>query len=269
MKKRQSSPLKYHGGKHYLAEWIIGQFPSHVHYVEPYFGSGAVLFRKPYVGVSEVINDIDRRLMTFWRVLQDRRLFQAFVRRTEATPFSQAVFEEARTAQTDDPVDVALDVFIQARQSRQGLGKDFATLSRNRTRRGMNEQASAWLTAVKGLPEAHERLNRVVILQGDALEVIRQQDGPNTLFYLDPPYVGETRVVKNSYRYEVDTSHHKSLLELLARIDGSFALSGYDSPMYQKAASQHGWSCVRRNIDCKAGGTSKKSKRIECLWMNY
>jgi DNA adenine methylase len=32
-----------------------------------------------------------------------------------------------------------------------------------------------------------------VILNQPAIEVIRQQDGEATLFYLDPPYLHETR----------------------------------------------------------------------------
>jgi DNA adenine methylase len=69
----------------------------------------------------------------------------------------------------------------------------FATLSRTRTRRGMNEQASAWITAVDGLAAVHARLRRVAVLNRDALHVIRQHDGPDTLFYCDPPYLPRTR----------------------------------------------------------------------------
>ena len=62
-------------------------------------------------------------------------------------------------------------------------------MSRNRTRRQMNEQASAWLTCVEGLPAVHARLKRVVVLNQPALEVIKREDGEKTLFYLDPPYL--------------------------------------------------------------------------------
>src|SRR5207249_7948232 len=84
----------------------------------------------------------------------------------------------------------AAGFFVVCRQSLAGRMKGFASLSRNRTRRRMNEQASAWITAVEGLPAVHERLRRVVILCRPAVEVLRSQDGPGTLFYLDPPYLG-------------------------------------------------------------------------------
>ena len=67
----------------------------------------------------------------------------------------------------------------------------------------MNEQASAWLAAVAGLSEVHARLSRVVILNRDALNVIRKQDGPDTLFYLDPPYLTETRTAPDVFAHEM------------------------------------------------------------------
>ena len=39
-------PLKWHGGKYYLASKIVRLMPAHLHYVEPFFGGGAVLFAR-------------------------------------------------------------------------------------------------------------------------------------------------------------------------------------------------------------------------------
>ena len=83
-------PIKYHGGKHYLAKRIIGLMPEHIHYVEPYFGGGAVLLAKNPEGVSEVVNDIWGSLTNFWRVLQDPKPFKLFQRRIEATPLAES-----------------------------------------------------------------------------------------------------------------------------------------------------------------------------------
>ena len=81
-----TKPHKWHGGKHYLAKRIIELMPRHTHYVEPYFGGGAVLFRKPFDDYSEVVNDMDGDLVNFWRVLQDPDSFDESYRRIEATP---------------------------------------------------------------------------------------------------------------------------------------------------------------------------------------
>lgn len=192
---RVPAPLKWHGGKWYLAPKIVAMMPKHTHYVEPYAGGLSVLLAKDPTGVSEVVNDIHKELSNFWRVLQDVHLFAGMRRRLQAMPFSEV--EWSRTCEYDPERTTVQDraalFFVKCRQSLAGRMDTFAPLSRNRTRRGMNEQASAWLTAVEGLPQVHERLKRVVVLNREAENVISEQDGPNTLFYLDPPYLHETR----------------------------------------------------------------------------
>lgn len=263
---------EWHGGKHYLAKRIIELFPPHVHYVEPFFGGGSVLFAKPdewIKGHSEVVNDIYGDLVLFWKVLQSPGLFDEFTRLVAMTPFSSAAFEETKKTQPQDNVRAAANFFIRYRQSRQGLGKDFATMSRSRTRRGMNEQVSSWLSAVEGLPEAHERLKRVVIFSKDALRLIEQEDSPDTFFYLDPPYLKETRVAKDSYVHEMTTMDHGNMLDLLGSLNGRFLLSGYYHWAYADAAERYGWNRVGIEIDNKASGKRVKPKKTECLWMNY
>ena len=245
--QRQSQlvqPLKWHGGKHYQAKRIVDLMPPHLHYVEPYFGGGAVLFaRDPdrdwyqgaddwtgkshQRGCSEIINDINGDLANFFKVLKSEVLFQELQRQIDVTPFSMQIFLEAKATMSDGtPVDRAYKFFICNRQSRQGLGKDFATLSRNRTRGRMNEQTSAYLGAIEGLAAIHERLKSVVILCGPALDVISQQDGLKTLFYLDPPYLHETRVTTADYAYEMTRRDHAELLDLIKTCKGKVMLSG-------------------------------------------
>lgn len=266
-----NQPINRHGGKHYLAKRIIALMPPHLHYVEPYFGGGSVLLQKDPEGVSEVVNDIDRSLTQFWRVLSTPRWFAEFLRIVQAIPFSQIEWEDAWAAMNlvEHPVTIAALFFIRVRQSRQGLMKDFATLSRNRTRRGMNEQVSSWLTAIDGLPDVHARLKRVVILNDDAIKVIQQQDGPNTLFYIDPPYLHETRVTTSDYAHEMSGDQHAILLAKLSGIKGKFILSGYPSTFYMSYAATQGWQRVDIKIDNKASSKKVKEIKTECLWMNY
>src|SRR4051794_26438067 len=132
-----ASPLKYHGGKSYLAPWIVSHMPPHTQYVEPYFGGGSVLFGKSCEGVSEVVNDIDRNLTNFFDVLANPKLFERFCRRIALQPFSQPLWERSRSLLENGEgtqVQRAAAFFILNRQSRAGQMKDFATLSRTRTR---------------------------------------------------------------------------------------------------------------------------------------
>ncbi len=287
-----TQPLKWHGGKYYLRNWIIGLMPPHLHYVEPFFGGGGVLLardtRRDWMacgdkkmtaaeqGCSEVVNDLHGELINFWRVLQDPEHFETFRRRIEMTPFSEAEFDQAlehSQQQGPDgdvsPIERAVQFFILARQSRQGLMKDFATLSRNRTRGRINEQASAWLGVVNGLADVHQRLKGVVILNQNATDVIRKQDGLKTLFYCDPPYVHESRSTTGEYAFEMTEADHEKLLATLAAIQGKFMLSGYPSELYSSWERKQNWNRHDFLIDNKAASGSVKEKKTECLWCNF
>lgn len=263
---RLVQPLKWHGGKHYLASKIIDLMPQHIHYVEAFFGGGSVLLKKSPEGVSEVVNDLHRELTTFWRVLQDEGAFAKFSRIVEAMPFSQVEWNDSH-ADAADPVRQAVNFFVRCRQSRAGKFDSFATLSRNRTRRRMNEQASSWMSAIEGLPDVAARLKRVVVLADDAVKVIRSQDGPNTLFYLDPPYVHETRVTTADYEHEMSTEQHVELLDAIDACRGKVLLSGYPSELYQSRLKD--WNYIDIEIDNKASSAKQKPRMIERIWMNY
>lgn len=268
--------IKWHGGKAYLASKIRALFPPHVHYVEPYAGGLSVLLAGDGEGVSEVVSDLHYGLTLFWRVLQQPELFSKFQRVIEAMPFSESEFDLAlaqpgsRKDSDDYRVERAVKFFIRCRQSLAGRMKAFAPLSRSRTRRGMNEQAAAWITAVDGLPEIHARLRRVVILNRPAIEVIRQQDGPDTLFYLDPPYLHETRTTTKEYgELEMTAEQHGEMLAALSIIKGKFCLSGYESGMYQRCAALNGWRCRRFTLPNNAASGKTKRVMTECVWCNF
>jgi DNA adenine methylase len=276
----KNNPLKWHGGKSYLAPWIISHFPPHTHYVEPYFGGGAVLLAKPQEwieGHSEAVNDINGELINFWNVLRCPTELELLKRFIEATPFCESIFDtqcginkKHELALPNTPVERAWRFFVLNRQSRQGLMKDFATMSRTRTRRGMNEQVSSWLTAIEGLPETHERLKRVVIFNKTAVEIISQEDSEETFFYLDPPYLHGTRTTKKEYgANEMSDDDHARLLAELLTSRGKFILSGYPSEMYNKAAQIGDWRRVEKKIDNKASAKKIKDTKTECLWLNF
>src|SRR5262245_37755494 len=174
--RRTDPPLKWHGGKWYLASKILSLARPHLHYGEPFAGGLQVLLAKNPWGISEVVNDLHGELSNFWRVLQRDDLFHKFHRVVQAKPFSEAEFRESAARQGQgDAVERAVSFFITCRQSLAGRMNNFTGITKTRTRRGMNNEVSAWLSAVAGLPTVHSRLRRVLILNRDALDVLRQQ----------------------------------------------------------------------------------------------
>lgn len=277
--------------------------PPHLHYAEVYGGGLQVLFahdpnrdwliddewklkngEEPpaYLrGCSEVVNDVDGSLMNFWRVLAMPGWFEQFQRTVEAVPFSEyhhngAVAEMWPYHDNIDSisgicfvVQQAVSFFVMTRQSLAGRQINFAPVSKTRTRRGMNEQASAWLSVVDGLPEVHERLRRVLMFSEDGIKFIRKQDGLRTLFYCDPPYLADTRTADEVYEHEMTIWQHRQLLDVLSAIEGRFILSGYRNGLYDNYAEKFGWRRLDFDLPNNAAGGKTKRRMTECVWMNY
>lgn len=267
---KPTPPLKWHGGKYYLASKIVAMMPPHQQYVEPFFGGGSVLLAKDPHNVGEVVNDLNGHLTNFWRVLQDEALFSQFSRIIQTIPFSETEWRDAhaRLEKTEDPLQRAVAFYIECRQSHSGRRVGFAAMTKSRLRQGMNEQAAAWMSAVDGLPAVHARLRRVAILNRDALKVIRQFDTPNTLFYLDPPYLHSTR--STTYEYgdqEMGVDQHSALLELLLTLQGKVMLSGYPSPLYDEKLAN--WHAVDFDLPNNSAAGDSKERRTERVWCNF
>jgi DNA adenine methylase len=264
---RISPPLKWHGGKYYLARQIVAIMPAHLHYVEPFAGGLSVLLAKNPEGVSEVVNDIHGELTNFWNVLRSPDDFETFQRLCEATPFCESVWKTAGANINASLAERAWRFFVRCRQSLAGRMDSFAPLSRTRTRRGMNEQASAWLKAIEGLPDVHARLKRVVILNRNAIDVIRQEDGADTLFYLDPPYLGETRATEDVYAHEMGSEQHAKLLIVVRECKGRVILSGYPSETYDRQLK--GWNRQEFSLPNQAASGKQKRQMTEVIWCNF
>jgi hypothetical protein len=64
------APFPYFGGKSRIASLVWERFGAVENYIEPFFGSGAVLLGCPHPGHTETVNDADGLLANFWRALQ-------------------------------------------------------------------------------------------------------------------------------------------------------------------------------------------------------
>jgi hypothetical protein len=64
------APFPWFGGKSSNADVIWKRLGDVTNYVEPFFGSGAVLLARPHIGKTETINDKDHYVANFWRAVQ-------------------------------------------------------------------------------------------------------------------------------------------------------------------------------------------------------
>ena len=64
------APFPYFGGKSRIASAVWERLGDCPNYVEPFFGSGAVLLARPTAPRIETINDVDGMVSNFWRAVQ-------------------------------------------------------------------------------------------------------------------------------------------------------------------------------------------------------
>jgi DNA adenine methylase len=289
MSSKLTPPLKWHGGKSYLARHVLPLMPPTLHYVEPYFGGGQVLIaRDPQDrrlwwpgrtsdgrkadGVSEVINDVHADLMNFYAVLKNPETFGRLQHLLSLTLHSEDEWEAARDmldGSGGDPVERAAALFTCCRQSLSGRMDAFAPTVRTRLRGGRNDGVNAWWGAVDGLEAVHRRLQDVKVFNRPALDLIRSEDGEATFFYLDPPYYHPTRTAPEVYAHEMTEADHRQLLGVLLALKGKVILSGYANDLYDATLRRPGWGREEIPIANHASGAKEKRRMVEVLWFNF
>lgn len=259
-------PVKWHGGKRYLAKRIIEHFPPHRIYLEPFGGGASVLLNKEPVEV-ETYNDLDHRITRLFKVLRDQGA--DFLTKARLTPYSQIEFEAAAEYLPNaTDLDMALCDFTRWRQSFGGKG-DGWSYTTSRARGGMAGDVNAWWTAIEHLPEIVNRLRRVQIICQSAYEAIPRFDHEDALVYCDPPYVHSTREQNSRmvYHTEMSDEDHGRLAAILRKCKGKVVVSGYPSPLYESLYG--GWRRFTFDIANHAAGGKRKGRETECIWMNY
>lgn len=251
--------VKYPGSKWSLADWIISYFPRHHSYLEPFFGSGAVLFNKPRSNI-ETVNDLDNNVVNLFNCIrEDPKKLGSMI---YMTPYAREVYERAYKEIPEDRFEAALNFYIKL-----NMGYGFRT----------NGKKVGWKNDIQGrersyalkdwyeLPNrviwAAERLRGVQIENRPAIEVIKRFNYENVLIYCDPPYMLKTRYGKQ-YRCEMNDSEHEALLKVLLQHKGQVLISGYNTELYEDMLGK--WVKMETTSYSQIG-----SKKKEVLWMNF
>lgn len=252
-------PFAYAGGKTRLAERIVSLLPEHAHYVEPFAGSLAVLLAKPQ-SPGETVNDIDGDIMCFWKVLRERP--DELMRVCALTPHSRLELQHARDdRQPPDELERARRTFVRISQARGGT---LRTTTGWRFYAGLDVRGATMpatlASYVERMAPAAERLAQVSLECDDYAAVLARYDHPDTLFYLDPPYLGTTRSAGH-YAIEMRSAgEHREFLQNITAVEGMVVLSGYASELYDTALT--GWERVTFPAKTQNGSA------VEVLWFN-
>jgi len=249
--------LRYPGAKWVLAPWIVEHLPAHNAYLEPFFGSGAVLFNKPKATL-ETVNDLDGNVVNLWRVIREQP--EQLARGIALTPWAReeylASYHPAPDATPLERARVFLVRCWQAYASQTGGHPGW----RNANNAGAKREVLTWLSLPERIQTIAERLVGVQIEQTDALGPITRHSKPGTLIYADPPYLADTRLAGLYATEAGDAEFHLDLLTALRLHPGPVVLSGYAHPLYDAQLSN--WRRVERTTR-----NARAVERTEVLWI--
>lgn len=242
-----------------MANWIIGHFPKHHSYLEPFFGSGAVFFNKPRSDI-ETVNDLDSDIVNLFDCI--RKDPERLAKAVYLTPYSREIYERAFQEKPEDPFERALNMYIKLNQG-HGFRTNGEKVGWKNDVQGREKAYAAmdWCRIPGKIIAAAERLRGVQIEHMDALELIARFNFENVLIYCDPPYVLSTRNGKQ-YKCEMSDADHIQLLELLMQHKGSVIISGYDSELYNNVLA--GW-----HKESQIAYSQIASQKQEVIWMNF
>jgi DNA adenine methylase len=271
------TPIRWLGGKSAMVGKLLPWFPRHQRYIEPFGGGASLLLAKPRVA-EETYNDLDERLVNLFQVIKNPLLFDNFFTQAALTPFSRGERNRVRLA-PDEPSDAisrALSTFILSRQSFGGMiDKTAWGLVTGTSVGGMAQSSHQWLSTIQRLRQVHRRLKYVDIRHG-SWAALSSLDSSDTLWYLDPPYVPETRR-DGAYQHEMSLEDHAALLETINGYKGMVLLSGYPNELYSRLEKI--WTRFDFEVKCfvvaktkatglQGEGALASQKRTECLWIN-
>ena len=251
--------FKYPGSKWRIAEWIVSFFPEHHSYLEPFFGSGAVLFNKPRSNI-ETVNDLNGDVVNLFHWIREDP--EKLAQQVFLMPYARDVYEWAFQP-SKDSLERAVKMLVKM-QMGHGFRMTGGKVGWKVDIQGREKAYAAgqWCALPDVIQHAAERLRGVQIENRPAVDVIRRFYFSNVLIYADPPYLMETRCGRKQYSHEMTDADHVKLLEVLRDHPGPVLLSGYESGLYKKMLSD--WH--KETIT----STDQKSRpRTECLWMNF
>ncbi len=219
-----SPPAPYLGGKRLLAPKIVQRISEVPHglYAEPFIGMGGIFFRRDRRPDAEVINDRNGEVVNLFRILQ--RHYPAFMDYLKFQLTSRREFE--RLTRTDPSTLTDLERagrFLYLQRTAYGgkvVGQNFGVAGERPARFDLTQLAPM-------LEEIYERLTGVVIENLDWALFLDRYDGPETLFYLDPPYWD----CENDYGAGMfDRSQFELMAARLRRLRGRAIVSLNDVP---------------------------------------
>ena len=215
------------------------------------------MFFKKLPSYLETINDLNGDVVNLFKVCRERPAELAAA--IALTPWAREEYVDCHVIEGDD-VERARRFLVRHHQS---FGTTNSNLNTWRNSQSYNSPRcpAQWAELPETVMQLCGRLKEAQIENIDALTLIERYDDPQTLLYLDPPYLQSLRK-RGMYKCEMTDEGHERLLELITRCKSKVCLSAYDSELYNERLK--GWYTDEKPTIAQMG-----KHRVEKLYMNY
>ncbi|AHE95227.1 DNA adenine methylase [Campylobacter fetus] len=246
------APFGWVGGKALLAKEIIPLMPEHTRYVEVFGGALSVFYQKEPSKI-EVVNDINSDLINLHRIIRNR---PASLQAEMNSLFkSRELFLDIKNGKLKPKNDIqkAAFYFYLLATSFGAKGDNFA-IGNSKSAKNIHRDFFA----------NSKRLKRAFIENMSYEKLIKGYDSSDTLFYVDPPYVGAENYYKMVRGFGIN--EHENLAKILANVKGKFMLSYNDCEMVRSLYKDFKFKELKVNYSLNSKYRSVKN---ELLIMNF
>ncbi len=252
------SLIPYFGGKTRLAKKIITKFPEHTCYVEVFAGGASVFFTKE-PSPAEVLNDLDRDLVTLYRTVKHHP--EELYRQFKFSLVSRAEFERERDVNPDTLTDIQRAArYLYLQKTAFGghiVGQTYGTATTSKPRLNL-------FTLQNILEQSWQRLAQVNIECKDFRDLIPRYDRKHTLFFLDPPYWKIP-----GYNHDFSEQDFLDLCQVLRKIKGKFIMTINDTPEVREIFQHFHIEETQLKYSVSPKAKSRGKVRTELLILNY
>lgn len=256
----------YQGSKSKQLDVLYDFFPDHKGYVEVFGGSGIVLLNKEPINI-EVLNDYNCHVYNFFNVLKNHTM--ELIANISLTPYSRKHLEEVESKINEfepegNNIKWAADWFVAQTQSFNGrIGAGMRNINHKKKFVNVVQYLGGKTENLFGVAN---RLKNAIIEKLDFEDCINKYSGGEIFFYLDPPYIQDTKNESSVYKSEMSDKDHERMLDAILSNNGKYLISGYKNSMYDRLLD-NGFDKAEYSVTTSMDG--KHSDRTETLWFNY
>lgn len=247
--------LRRLGNKSKIADKIIGFFPSHKLYIEPFFGAGGVFFNKPLAQYN-IVNDIDSDVFNLFQVVKNRK--QELQSEFTKTPIHSDLLEYWKNNKENDPIFRAIRFLHLSNLTLMGKGYTLKLTAYNNAKELIDNHIDLTFEKLKNVQFVNYDFRKFI--RSISFGAERPMEKENAFFYCDPPYLNTT----DNYSHSFKNQDFIDLLNSLDQTGCKYAISEFDNDFVLEEVKHR-----KLNYAIIGDRQNLKNRRTEILITNY